>query len=154
MYRIQPLTPHHAPGLRLALDRVAPAATPTLARLTETLAEGLARGETRWVATVAHEVVGWCEIIADVAEPTQARLAIAVVADQRGRGMGGALLARALADVWEGGLCRLVWKMAESDAAALRLAQRLGFAEDEAASSAYRNNPKSERVMVLSRPAH
>lgn len=154
MYRIQPLTPHHAPGLRLALGRVAPATAPTLARLTETLALGLARGETRWVATVAHEVVGWCEIVAAAAEPAEARLALAVVADQRGRGIGGALLQRALADVWEGGLCRLAWTVAESDAAALRLAQRLGFAEDEAAGSAYRNNPKPERVMVLSRPAH
>ncbi|MFC4160183.1 GNAT family N-acetyltransferase [Chitinimonas lacunae] len=152
MYRIEPVGPHHAPGLRLALDRVVRAPhQPRLAEVTARIAESIARDEVRWVATVAHEVVGWCDIV--VGAEASGQLEIAVLSDYRGRGIGRALLEKALARAWQHGIAEVVWSVAPTDQAGLALAQQLGFRAHEAAGPAYRDS-QSVRVLSLLRPTH
>ena len=104
--RIVPLLPRHVRGFHAALDSVAREGrflamieAPPLAAARRFVRNGTAAGSVQFVALVDEVVVGWCDIsrLAWIAQRHSGTLGMGVIAPQRGRGVGRALLDATLA---------------------------------------------------------
>jgi [ribosomal protein S18]-alanine N-acetyltransferase len=98
--------------------------------------------------TAAHAEVGGYSVMARAADEAEL-LNIAVAETKRGRGLGAALIARAIADAKEWGAGAMFLEVRASNAAALALYRRAGFREAGRRRGYYRR--PSEDALILRR---
>ncbi len=99
----------------------------------EFVRENIAKKHPQFVALDAGRVVGWCDIVPLVHQPGfnhNGRLGMGVVATDRGRGLGRALVTAALAAAPEAGFRRVELEAYASNHAALSLYRKTGFVEE------------------------
>jgi len=84
----------------------------------------------RLVALIADEIIGEAALTSGFARPATGRLTILIRADQRGRGVGTALLGDLLAKAGGLGLTRIELAVASDNQAAIRLYRNFGFEEE------------------------
>jgi len=134
--RIVPLLPRHVRGFHAALDGVAREGrflamteAPPLAAARRFIRNGVAAGSLQFVALIDDTVVGWCDIsrLPHAAQRHSGTLGMGVVAAQRGRGIGRALLDATLARADETGLMRVELRVRNDNVPAIRLYERSGF---------------------------
>ena len=135
--RVIPIAEAHVEGFWSAVDAVARErrwlagveAYP-LEATREFVRDNLAKGFPQFVAVAGDRVVGWCDIVPLTPHPGFAhngRLGMGVLAEFRGRGLGRALVAAALAAAPRAGFRRVELEAYSSNAAALALYRRVGF---------------------------
>ena len=134
--RIVPLLPRHARGFHAALDDVAREGrflamteAPPLAAARRFIRNGVTAGSVQFVALVEETVVGWCDIsrLTWSTRRHSGTLGMGVVAGQRGRGIGRALLDATLARADETGLTRVELRVRIDNLPAIRLYEHCGF---------------------------
>jgi ribosomal protein S18 acetylase RimI-like enzyme len=132
-------TPDDDEGFWRCLDTVARerrflamVAAPPLEHARAFLAEARERGIVQFLALDEAHVVGWCDIAPKPLEGFRhvGTLGMGLLADQRGRGLGGRLLALALSGARERGLARIELEVYGSNDAAIRLYRRAGFVSE------------------------
>jgi ribosomal protein S18 acetylase RimI-like enzyme len=87
------------------------------------------RGMIQFVAAAAARVVGWCDVIPKNVEGFRhsSDLGMGLLAEQRGRGLGRALLERTLEATRRSGLLRVELEVYATNTAAIALYERCGF---------------------------
>jgi ribosomal protein S18 acetylase RimI-like enzyme len=85
--------------------------------------------DLQFVALAGDKVVGWCDIVRGRHDAMRHSgvLAIGVVSDYRGRGIGSALMKHAIASAWKRRLTRIELTVRADNLAAVALYQRMGF---------------------------
>jgi ribosomal protein S18 acetylase RimI-like enzyme len=145
MYRIQPTEAIHVPGYHLVRRALAQVAPEPLYRTLEVVLSNLSAGYPQFVAIVANEVVGWCNIVPGD-DTSSGHLTGGVVEGFRGRGIGTALIVAALAQAESKGMVKVQLEIPADDVQASRFLARFGFADTSVAGS--------ECTMTLVRPAN
>jgi ribosomal protein S18 acetylase RimI-like enzyme len=145
MYRIQPTEAIHVPGYHLVRKALVNAAQEPLYRTLEVVLSNLSAGYPQFVAIVANEVVGWCNIVPDE-DATCGQMTGGVAEGFRGRGIGSALIVAALAQAESKGMVKVQLEIPADDVQATRFLARFGFADTSVAGS--------ECTMTLVRPAN
>ena len=95
-----------------------------------TFVRGIIRAkDLQFVAMVGDNVVGWCDIVRGRHDAMRHSgvLAIGVVPDYRGRGIGSDLMRRAIASAWRRRLTRIGLTVRADNRAAIALYMRMGF---------------------------
>ncbi|ARP91513.1 hypothetical protein CAL14_15490 [Bordetella genomosp. 9] len=136
---ILPITPSHIEGYRRALDEVARERrhlsflkAPPLEQTRAFVMHNIARRHPHFVAVADREVVGWCDIV-PLSQPGFTHtgvLGMGVRPDQRGRGVGKALMAAALDAADAIGLRRIELEVYASNRPARTLYRSFGFVEE------------------------
>jgi RimJ/RimL family protein N-acetyltransferase len=138
--RIIPTTESHIPGLHAALDEVARerrylaflAAPPLMA--TREFSRALAGGAGVQMIAVTEDdrVVGWCDIVRVPVEGFDhtGRLGMGLLGPYRGQGIGRRLAEAAIRAAKEAGMTRIELEVLASNANAIRLYEKLGFAHE------------------------
>jgi putative acetyltransferase len=86
-------------------------------------------GHTHFVAVRDHEVLGWCDVLPLSGQMRShvGVLGMGVVAEERGKGIGKALIEAAIAKATERGLSRIELTVHSENKAAQSLYKRVGF---------------------------
>jgi ribosomal protein S18 acetylase RimI-like enzyme len=129
----------HIDDFRAALDSVARERrylamleAPPIEELAKFVKESIAAGAPVMVAISDEKLVGWCDVLRKP-RPTQRHtgvLGMGVMADYRGRGIGKALMAAALAAAKEKGFTRIELTVRVDNPRAKRLYEQFGFVEE------------------------
>ena len=129
----------HAAGFHACLDAVAQerrylaqTEAPPFDRVQAFVAENVASMATQFVALDGERVIGWCDVFPD-AQPTirhRGSLGMGVIAEFRGRGLGGRLLVATLEDARRKGLTRVELEVRADNVPAIRLYEKVGFAHE------------------------
>lgn len=92
----------------------------------------LDRGETHFVAVEHGAVVGWCDVLRQFAHVRQhvGTLGMAVAASHRGRGVGRALITRAIEHATQRGLTRIELTVHAANTTAQALYASVGFVHE------------------------
>ncbi|KIC48396.1 GNAT family N-acetyltransferase [Tateyamaria sp. ANG-S1] len=135
-FAIVPIQMTHVPAFHSAVDAVAKEKkylqslkAPPLGSTRDFVRRNIERGLTHLVATEADAVVGWCDVLPHAA-PVRSHVGIVgmgVVRAYRGRGLGRALLGRALRDARRHGFDKIELRVRASNRAACHLYQTMGF---------------------------
>lgn len=99
----------------------------------EFVRHNVARGHPHWVAVHGASVVGWCDIVPWSGFPGfghNGRLGLGVLHQYRRAGLGGRLLASALAAARQGPFRRIELEVFADNTAARSLYRRFGFREE------------------------
>lgn len=90
----------------------------------------LAKDLCQVIAVQDGEVVGWCDVLPTHGEARThvGTLGIAVLPPHRHRGIGGMLIAAAIAEAWQKGLRRIELTVRSDNTDARRLYEKFGFA--------------------------
>ena len=82
-----------------------------------------------FVAVIADQVVGWCDIQSAFGQARQhvGTLGMGVMPAVRGRGLGTRLIESAIAQAWANGLMRIEITVRTDNEAATKLYERVGF---------------------------
>ncbi|MBV8465290.1 MAG: GNAT family N-acetyltransferase [Burkholderiales bacterium] len=145
MYRIQPTEAIHVPGYHLVRKALVHTAGEPLYRTLEVVLSNLSAGHPQFVAIVANEVVGWCNIVPGD-DASGGQMTGGVAAGFRGRGIGSALVVAALAQAESKGMVKVQLEIPADDVQAYRFLARFGFAGTSPAGD--------ECTMSLVRPAN
>lgn len=158
---ILPTDPGHAAGLREALGSVArerrwlAAVEPFSEGETRAFVEvNRAAGVPQFVAVAGSTVVGWCDIVRLYPFPGyghNGRLGMGIVAPWRGRGLGRALLDRALGAAAGAGFDRVELEVYGSNTVALALYRSRGFEIEGIKRGMRRLDGRVEDVVCMAR---
>ncbi|MBM3849050.1 MAG: GNAT family N-acetyltransferase [Verrucomicrobia bacterium] len=158
---IVPTDPAHAPALREALGSVArerrwlAAVEPFSEAETHAfLAINRAAGVPQFVAVAGPLVVGWCDIVRLYPYPGyehNGRLGMGVVAGWRGRGLGRALIDRALGAAAGAGFERVELEVYGSNTAAVALYRACGFEVEGVKRAMRRLDGRVDDVVCMAR---
>lgn len=136
MASIIPITMELALGYRSALDVVARerrylrlTEAPSIESTLAFVAGNLAKGNPHFIAVEDGQVVGWCDISrADhPAESHSGQMGMGLLPNFRGRGLGKALLASALAAARHASFHRVALDVYSTNTIAIRLYETMGF---------------------------
>jgi ribosomal protein S18 acetylase RimI-like enzyme len=145
MYRIQRLEPIHVPSYHLARKAGAPPnlANMPLHRTLEVVISNLSAGCPQYVALIAHEVVGWCNIthVASDDEARRGELEAHVNPAYRGQGIGSALVVAALTQAQSHDFSYIALEIDANDVQATHFYQKFGFTQA--------NSRPGERTWIL-----
>lgn len=134
--RIVPIRKEHVAGFHSAVDRIAREGrwlamleAPPLGRTRRFVLDSLKDGAVHLVALDGAEVVGWCDLRVKSAATQRhsAVLGMGLLAEYRGRGLGGRLLAATLEGGRARGLRRIELVVRTDNAPAIALYRRHGF---------------------------
>jgi len=132
-------TPDHIEGFYKALDTVA------MERRYLTMLEAFPLPETREfvlnmikqgnphvVATVENRVVGWCDVSRHFfpSHAHRGTLAMGIIPEYRGRGLGNRLIAAALVQARQAGLIRIELSVHSDNPQAIGLYEKVGFVRE------------------------
>lgn len=111
------------------------------------------RGAPQFVALDGERVVGWCDVVPKTRPGTGhvGVLGMGVVAEHRGRGLGGRLLAATVERAFEIGLTRIELEVFASNRAAIRLYERSGFEREGVRRRAYRLDDREDDFVLMAR---
>ena len=114
------------------------------------ISDNLKRGNPQFVATDAHEVIGWCDICRSDVQGSEhcGSLGMGLLASHRGRGLGHALLAATLAAA-RGQFERVELEVYASNAAAIALYENAGFALEGCRRHALLRDGIYEDIVVM-----
>jgi RimJ/RimL family protein N-acetyltransferase len=133
---IRPITEADIRGFRQCLDSVAKERkylaqleAPPMERVTEFVRAAMRRGDTRVVALSTSRVVGWCDITPHHWKGLDhvGELGMGVLKAYRRRGIGQALLERAIRESHTKGLEKVELEVFASNAPAIALYEKVGF---------------------------
>ena len=140
MQRALPIIPMelaHVPSLHAAMDRIARERryfalleAPPLDEMTKIVRDNIEQQNPQFAAIDAGAVVGWCDITRmakRVVFAHRGTLAIGILPEYRGRGLGQALMTRALTAARQAGVLRVELQVRADNARAIALYRRLGF---------------------------
>ena len=94
--------------------------------------DNVGQNHAQYVALDGEKTVGWADII-PMSHPTMAHvggLGMGVIADYRGRGIGGNLLTSVMQHAWDGGLKRLELEVFADNQAAIHLYKKHGYVQE------------------------
>ena len=113
----------------------------------------IANGFTHFVALDGTTVVGWCDIVPKDAEFLShvGRLGMGVLRDYRGRGIGTALIRRALMHAKASGLEKVELEVFASNEAAISLYERSGFEREGLLRRAGKIGGMYDDVVIMGR---
>jgi len=144
---IEPLAADQIASFHAALDAVArerqfltfleaPPLEPTI----QFISSSLAKGNPHFVARAKNRVVGWCDILRQERESHAHRgwLAIGIVREFRGKGLGRRLIEAALDQAWERGFTRVELNVHADNDRAVALYEKVGFAHEGRIRNAFR----------------
>jgi len=144
---IEPLAIEQIASFHAALDAVArerqfltfleaPPLEPTI----QFISSSLTKGNPHFVARHGTEVVGWCDILRQERESHSHRgwLAIGIVREFRGKGLGQRLIEAALDQAWERDFTRVELNVHADNDRAIALYERVGFAHEGRIRNAFR----------------
>lgn len=156
---IVPIAEQHLAGFHAVLDEVARQRkylalleAPSLDTTREFVRRNMQQRAPHLVALDDEKVVGWCDIVPDIRDTCRhcGRLAMGVLPDYRGRGIGQRLLAAALAAAEERGLERIELHVLESNEIAINLYKRFGFEQDGLLRNARKLDGRYENKITMS----
>ena len=159
-FTLAPTAPEDIEGLRDAVDAVARERRYLSAvhgyglDETRSFVESLLRGGgVQWVARAGGRVVGWCDVRRHPFEGARhgGVLGIGLLSAWRGRGVGAPLLARTLEAAEAAGMTRIELEVFASNARAIRLYQRAGFAREGLKRRARRIDGRVDDVVCMAR---
>lgn len=136
---VVPMMADHIDGFHRALDVVARERryltlleAPPPERTRDFVLEGLRKGDPRFVAVAASEVVGWCDIGRHpfAAHAHRGSLGMGLVPEFRGRGLGFRLITAALHEAWASHFTRVELSVHADNARALALYAKVEFARE------------------------
>jgi len=140
-----PIAADHIGSFHRALDVVARERqyltlleAPPLEQTRDFVLESLKKGDPRFVAVAAGEVVGWCDIGRHpfAAHAHRGSLGMGLVPEFRGRGLGFRLITAALHETWASHFTRVELSVHADNARALALYAKVGFAREGIARDA------------------
>jgi ribosomal-protein-alanine acetyltransferase len=140
-YRIRPATVADVPAIA-AIERACFSDPWTAAGIAETVQFGTARA---LVAVDSGRVAGY--VMARISGEEAEILNLAVLPDDRRRGLARQLLAAGLAALVESGVAEVYLEVRESNAGAIALYQRFGFRPAGLRSDYYRN-PREDALVL------
>ncbi|MBX5045958.1 GNAT family N-acetyltransferase [Rhizobium lentis] len=137
--RIEPIAATHIDSFHRALDVVAREkkylsmleATP-LPETREFVMGMIAKGNPQFVAVIADEVVGWCDIGRHFfpSHAHRGRLGMGILPTYRGKGLGRQLIDATLKAAQEAGFTRVELDVYEDNSRAIALYEKVGFTRE------------------------
>ncbi|EJZ18029.1 GNAT family N-acetyltransferase [Rhizobium sp. Pop5] len=134
--RIEPITTAHIDGFHRALDIVARErkylsmleASP-LPQTRDFVMGMIEKGNPQFVAVIADEVIGWCDISRHFfpSHAHRGRLGMGILPAYRGRGLGRRLIETTLRTAREAGFARVELDVYEDNSRAIALYEKVGF---------------------------
>src|ERR1700741_4574350 len=157
-FRVVPIAEEHIEGFRAALDAVARERryllllqAPAPEDVEKFVLRNLRQGHPQYVALLEDKVVGWCDV-QPIDRPIRAHngvLAMAVLAEYRGRGIGSALLREVLQGARTFGLARVELAYREGNARVAALYERFGFVREGVQRKAVRVDGVDEDLVWM-----
>lgn len=144
-------------GYNRALDAVAKerrflrlVAAPPLASLREFVAGNIESGNPHYIAFVAGEVVGWCDICRDSSVGSQhvGSLGMGIIASHRGGGIGRMLI-KAAVEQARTSFRRVELDVYASNASAIALYEKIGFAHEGRRIGAIHIDGQDQDVLMM-----
>lgn len=135
-HRIVKMTEGHVGSYHAAFDRVArerkyfpQLKAPPVKEMRKFVRGIIQAKDLQFVALDGDKVIGWCDIVRRRHEALRhsGLLAIGVVPEYRGRGIGTDLMKRAIASAWRRRLTRIELTVRADNLAAVALYRRMGF---------------------------
>jgi ribosomal protein S18 acetylase RimI-like enzyme len=158
-YEIVPIAEGHVESFHAALDVVAKERkylayleAPPLEKVRAFVLDNIANDVPQFVVVAEGKVVGWCDILPVSDRPVHAHagvLAIGIVPEFRGRGVGGALMQKTIAKAKAKGLTRIELIVREENANAVALYKKLGFEIEGLKRNANRVDGVYENAYVM-----
>ena len=156
--RIVPMAEEYIDDFRAALDSVAKERryllvleAPPAEEVRKFVLGNLRKGCPHRVAVVEQRVVGWCDIL-PIERPTRAHcgmLGIAVLAEFRGSGIGGALLRATIDEARRAGMTRIELSYRSGNARVGPLYERFGFVPEGRQRNAVRVDGAYEDLICM-----
>lgn len=138
-FEIIPITEEHIEGFWTAVDNVARERKylaflegPPISMTKDFVLQNIRGNWPHFVAVKDEKIIGWCDISA-LDRPVFAHigsLGIGVLAPYRGKGVGTALIMRALQEAKKKGLTRIELTVREKNESAIALYKKLGFKKE------------------------
>jgi RimJ/RimL family protein N-acetyltransferase len=149
----------HIEGFRAGLDSVARERrylyfleAPALKDATKFVLNSIAKRYPHFVALEDDNVIGWCDVLPVDLRPIRAHtgmLGIGVLAHQRGRGIGSALLRKTLNGARAFGFTRVELAYRAGNSGVARLYERFGFVREGMQRNAVRLDGMYEDVICM-----
>ncbi|MEM0945511.1 MAG: GNAT family protein [Pseudomonadota bacterium] len=119
----------------------------------ETLMATLAPQSLMQVAAQGDQIIGWCDIAPNPRPPMAHRgeLGMGLVAESRGRGIGGRLLRATLSAADRAGLQRIDLSVFTDNLAGIALYERHGFAREGVRPDGWRHEGVSRDILNMGR---
>ena len=155
---IRAIAGEDAEGFHSCLDAVARerkflgfVEAPPLEETRQWLLEGMEKGELRFIAVDGPQVVGWCDIEIRGQEgfTHSGRLGMGVVRPYRGKGIGTALVGRALEEARDRRLERVELEVYGSNPVAVGLYERFGFQVEGRKRRARKIDARYDDIVVM-----
>jgi RimJ/RimL family protein N-acetyltransferase len=157
-YRIVRIAEHHIASYHAALDRVARERkyfslleAPPLKEVRKFVRGIIRAKDLQFVALAGGVVVGWCDIVRARHETMRhcGTIAIGVVPEHRGRGIGRDLVKRAIATAWRRRFTRIELLVREDNSVAIVLYRSLGFEAEGTRQNAVRVDGRYYNMLAM-----
>lgn len=154
---IRAITPADVEGYNRALDAVARelqflrlTEAPPLSSSRDFVAGNIENGNPHFIALAGDEVVGWCDICRDNSTGSQhvGSLGMGVMASQRGRGIGRALIEAALEQA-RSRFRRVELDVYASNTSAIALYEKIGFTHEGRRLGAIHINGQDQDILMM-----
>lgn len=156
--KILPIAEEHIEGYHRCLDSVARerryigwVQAPPLESSRDYVLSNIERGVPQFVAVNGGEVVGWCDISPQRLEgfTHSGTLGMGVLRGFRGRGIGTRLMERTIAEAKERGMERIELEVYASNAPAIKLYEKRGFAREGVKKRARKLDGVYDDIIVM-----